>query len=104
MPLVCQITGAKITSGSKIHRSGKAKKEGGIGKHVTKVVKRKIRPNILRAKRVWVPELNQWVKVTLTANALKTINKNGAFQVLNEAGLLKGLKREIKKTQVAKAA
>lgn len=90
----CQITGAHITSGSKIHRSGKAKKEGGIGKHITKVVKRKIRPNLRRAKRIWVPELNRWVKVTLTARALKTINKNGAFKVLSEAGLLKNLKPE----------
>jgi large subunit ribosomal protein L28 len=48
MPRACQITGARITSGSKIHRSGKAKKEGGIGKHITKVVKRKIRPNLRR--------------------------------------------------------
>lgn len=104
MPRVCQITGAHITSGSRIHRSGKAKKEGGIGKHITKVVKRKIRPNLRRGKRIWVPELNRWVKVTLTANALKTINKNGAFKVLNEAGLLKGLKREAPKKQEAKAA
>lgn len=88
MPNICQVTGAHITSGCRIHRSGKAKKEGGIGKHITKVVKRKIYPN-LHTKRVWVPELNRWVKVTLTGNALKTINKNGAFKVLSEAGLLK---------------
>ena len=91
MARVCQITGVKVTSGSRIHRSGKAKKKGGIGRHVTKVVKRKIYPN-LHVKRIWVPELNRWVKVKLTANALKTINKNGAFKVLGEAGLLKGLK------------
>jgi large subunit ribosomal protein L28 len=104
MPRVCQITGAHITSGSKIHRSGKAKKEGGIGKHITKTVKRKIRPNLRRGKRIWVPELNQWVTVTLSARALKTINKNGAFAVLKEAGLLKGLKPEPAKKQEAKAA
>ena len=103
MPKSCEVTGATVSTGHKIHRSGKAKKEGGIGKHITKVVKRKIRPNLLRSKRIWVPELNRWVRVTLTANALKTVNKNGAFKVLNEAGLLKGLKRETKK-QVAKAA
>ena len=104
MPRACQITGARITSGTRIHRSGKAKKEGGIGKHITKVVKRKIRPNLRRGKRIWVPELNRWVTVTLSARALKTINKNGAYQVLNEAGLLKGLKPLQEKKQEAKAA
>ncbi|MEZ5304259.1 MAG: hypothetical protein R3F11_27000 [Verrucomicrobiales bacterium] len=32
--------------------------KGGIGAHVTKVVKRTVTPN-LRVKRVWVPELGQ---------------------------------------------
>ena len=104
MPRACQITGAHITTGTRIHRSGKAKKEGGIGKHITKVVKRKIRPNLRRAKRIWVPELNRWVTVTLSARALKTINKNGAFKVLSDAGLLKGLKSLTVKKQEAKAA
>ena len=104
MSTICQITGARISSGTRIHRSGKAKKEGGIGKHITKVVKRKIRPNLRRAKRIWVPELNRWVKVTLSARALKTINKNGAFKVLGDAGLLKGLKPLTEKKQEAKAA
>ncbi len=87
MSRVCQITGAKVTTGHKIHRSGKAKKEGGIGKHITKRVKRKIHPN-LRDKRIFVPELGKWVEVRLTARALKTVNKNGAYKVLKEAGLI----------------
>jgi large subunit ribosomal protein L28 len=68
------------------------------------VVKRKIRPNLRRGKRIWVPELNRWVTVTLSARALKTINKNGAYKVLNDAGLLKGLKPLQEKKQEAKAA
>jgi len=87
MARVCQITGARVTTGHKIHRSGKAKKEGGIGKHITKRVKRKIYPN-LRDKRIFVPELGRWVRVKLTARALKTVNKVGAFKVLTEAGLI----------------
>lgn len=87
MSRTCQITGAKVTSGHKIHRSGKAKKEGGIGKHITKRVKRKIHPN-LRDKRIFVPELGKFVEVRLTARALKTVNKLGAFKVLKEAGLI----------------
>jgi len=87
MARVCQITGARVTTGHKIHRSGKAKKEGGIGKHITKRVKRKIYPN-LRDKRIFVPELGRWVRVKLTARALKTVHKVGAFKVLTEAGLI----------------
>ena len=83
----CQITGTKVTTGHHIHRSGKAKKEGGIGKHITKRVKRKIYPN-LQDKRIWVPELSKWVKVRLSCRALKTIEKNGAFAVLKTAGLI----------------
>jgi large subunit ribosomal protein L28 len=65
MAKVCQITGVGVTRGHHIHRSGKAKKEGGIGKHITKRVKRVIFPN-LRTKRIWVPELAKFVTVKLT--------------------------------------
>jgi large subunit ribosomal protein L28 len=87
MAKVCQITGVGVTRGHHIHRSGKAKKEGGIGKHITKRVKRVIVPN-LRTKRIWVPELAKYVTVKLSARALKTVNKNGAFKVLKGAGLI----------------
>lgn len=87
MAKVCQITGVGVTRGHHIHRSGKAKKEGGIGKHITKRVKRVIYPN-LRQKRIWVPELGKFVTVKLTARALKTVNKNGAFKTLKTAGLI----------------
>ena len=87
MAKVCQVSGVGVTRGHHIHRSGKAKKEGGIGKHITKRVKRVIFPN-LRTKRIWVPELAKFVTVKLSARALKTVNKNGAFKVLKEAGLI----------------
>lgn len=87
MAKVCQITGVGVTRGHHIHRSGKAKKEGGIGKHITKRVKRVIYPN-LRTKRIFIPELNKWVTVKLTARALKTLDKNGAYKTLKGAGLI----------------
>jgi large subunit ribosomal protein L28 len=87
MAKVCQITGVGVTRGHHIHRSGKAKKEGGIGRHITKRVKRVILPN-LRKKRIWVPELGKFIDVKLTARALKTVNKNGAFKTLTAAGLI----------------
>ena len=87
MSRVCKITGAKVVSGNKIHRSGRAKKKGGIGRNVTGTVKRQFKPN-LRQKRVWVPELGKFVRVRVSARGLKTIDKNGAFKTLKEAGLL----------------
>ena len=87
MSRVCSIRGSKVRVGGKIHRSGLAKKKGGIGRHVTKVVKRKVSPN-LQNKRIWVPELKRFVKVKLTARALKTINKNGAYATLKKAGVI----------------
>ena len=87
MARVCSITGARPRRGGKIHRSGLAKKQGGVGRHVTKAVKRTFSPN-LRVKRVWVPELNRFVRVKVTARALKTIDKNGAYVTLKKAGLI----------------
>jgi len=87
MSRVCSITKAKPTQGSVIHRRGLAKKKGGIGQHVTKVVARTFFPN-LQNKRIWVPEENKFVTVKLSARALKTVTKNGAYATLKKAGLL----------------
>jgi large subunit ribosomal protein L28 len=87
MSRVCQITGAKVSTGRRIHRSGRAKKKGGIGRHVTETVKRQFKPN-LRDKRVWVPELGKYVRVRVSARGLKTMDKNGAYKTLKEAGLV----------------
>lgn len=87
MARVCSIRGSRVRSGGIINRSGLAKKKGGIGRHVTKVVKRKVSPNI-QSKRIYVPELDKWIRVTLSCRALKTINKNGAYATLKKAGLI----------------
>ncbi|QQY08725.1 MAG: 50S ribosomal protein L28 [Candidatus Xiphinematobacter sp.] len=84
----CSVTGAKSTHGTRIHRRGLAKKRGGIGMHVTAVTPREFFPN-LRCRRVWVPQLGKFVRVKrMTANALKTVAKNGAFKALQSAGIL----------------
>ena len=83
----CSITGAKAAKGHIIHRRGMAKKKGGVGRHVTANTPRLFLPN-LQTKRIWVAELNRFVTVKLTARALKTITKNGAFQTLKKAGLV----------------
>jgi large subunit ribosomal protein L28 len=83
----CSITGAKPSKGHIIHRRGMAKKKGGVGQHVTANTPRLFIPN-LKTKRIWVPEIARFVTVKLSARALKTITKNGAFQTLKKAGLV----------------
>jgi large subunit ribosomal protein L28 len=87
MSRVCSIRGSRVRVGRRIHRSGLAKKKGGIGRHVTKTVKRTVSPN-LHTKKVFVPELGRSVKVKASCKAFKTINKNGAFAVLKKAGII----------------
>ncbi|MBV8587399.1 MAG: 50S ribosomal protein L28 [Verrucomicrobia bacterium] len=87
MSRVCQISGAKPTKGHVIHRRGMAKKKGGVGQHVTANTPRLFLPN-LKIRRIWVPELNRFVTVQLSARSLKTIAKNGAFATLKKAGLV----------------
>ena len=87
MSRICDITQAKPVKGSIIHRRGLAKKKGGIGQHVTKVVTRTFEPN-LKKKRIWVAELKRFISVKLTARALKTMTKNGAYPTLKKAGLV----------------
>jgi large subunit ribosomal protein L28 len=84
MSRICDITGSKAMRGSVIHRRGLAKKKGGVGRHVTKMVPRTFAPN-LRYQRIWVPELKKFVRVRVTARGLKTINKHGAYKALKEA-------------------
>lgn len=87
MSKVCSIRGSKVRVGKRIHRSGLAKKKGGIGRHVTKTVKRLVSPN-LQTKRIFVPELDRYIRVKLSCKAIKTINKNGAYVTLKKAGII----------------
>jgi len=87
MSKICTITGVGVTRGSIIHRRGMAKKKGGVGRHVTKNVPRTFTPN-LKTKRLWVPELDCFVVIKLSARALKTCAKNGTYATLRKAGLV----------------
>jgi len=42
----------------------------------------------LQKKRIFVPELNKTYTLTISTQAIKTINKNGAYATLKKAGLL----------------
>ncbi len=50
MARFCELTGKGPMKGSIIWRSGKAKKQGGIGTHVTAITKRRFLPNLQRVK------------------------------------------------------
>lgn len=42
----------------------------------------------LQKKKVYIPELKKSMILTLSARAIKTIQKNGAFATLKKAGLI----------------
>lgn len=49
--------------------------------------KRRRQPNMI-TKKIYIPELEKSVKVTLSTKGLKTVEKNGAYKTLKEAGLI----------------
>ncbi len=42
----------------------------------------------LQKKKIFVPELNTSITLTLSTKAIKTIQKNGAYATLKKAGLI----------------
>jgi large subunit ribosomal protein L28 len=42
----------------------------------------------LQKKRIFVPELNRTITLTLSTQGIKTINKKGAYVALKEAGVI----------------
>ena len=68
MAKICEVTGKAPMKGSIIWRSGKAKKSGGIGTHITAITKRRFFPNLQRVKALINGEVRY---VRVTANALK---------------------------------
>lgn len=66
MARICELTGKRPAKGSIIWRSGKAKKKGGIGTHVTAITKRRFMPNLQRVKAVIDGEV-RYVRVAASA-------------------------------------
>ena len=44
-------------------------------------------PN-MQKKRIFVPELNRTVSVTLSTQGIRTVTKNGAYKTLKAAGII----------------
>jgi large subunit ribosomal protein L28 len=89
MARICELTGTGPRKGSHIWRSGKAKKKGGIGMHVTAITKRRFFPNLQRVKAVINGEVRY---IRVTANAIK------------KGLVVKAPKRKWQKSEAPKAA
>jgi large subunit ribosomal protein L28 len=68
MSRICELTGVGPRKGSHIWRSGKAKKKGGIGTHITAITKRRFLPNLQRVKALIDGEVRY---IRVTAKAIK---------------------------------
>jgi large subunit ribosomal protein L28 len=89
MARICELTGKGPMKGSIIWRSGKSKKSGGIGTHITAITKRRFMPNLQRVKAVVDGEVRY---IRVSANAIK------------KGLIVKAPKRTWKKEQVAAKA
>jgi len=68
MARVCQVT-------------GKAPMEGNNVSHANNKTKRRFLPN-LQSRRFWVESENRWIRLRVTTNAIRTIDKLGIDAVL----------------------
>ncbi len=84
MSKICQITGKKAMVGNNVS-------------HSKRRTKRKFNVNLFTKKFFWV-EQQAWILLTISANGLRTINKNGLDAAIKEAAK-KGYLTEIKYLQ-----
>jgi large subunit ribosomal protein L28 len=68
MARVCQVT-------------GKAPRTGNNVSHANNKTKRRFLPN-LQSRRFWVESENRWIRLRVSTQALRTIDKNGIEAVL----------------------
>ena len=66
MGRICELTGKGPRKGSIIWRSGKAKRLGGIGTHITAITKRRYFPNLQRVKAIINGEV-RYIRVATSA-------------------------------------
>ena len=70
MARVCQVTGKRPMSGNKVS-------------HANNKTKRRFLPN-LHTHRFWVPSQNSYIKLRVSAKAIRIIDKKGIETVLAE--------------------
>ena len=67
MARICELTGKRPMKGNIIWRSGKSKKSGGIGTHVTAITKRRFFVNLQRVKAIMPNGEVRYVRVSAAA-------------------------------------
>ncbi len=77
----CAITGKSTQVGGRYSNRTRATQFNPTGK-----VRKQVN---LQKKRIFVPELNKSVTITVSTQGLRTIAKNGAYKTLKKAGLIK---------------
>jgi large subunit ribosomal protein L28 len=80
MAKACAITGKSSQVGGGYSNRVRATQFNPVGK--------RRRYANLQKKRVFIPELNKTMVLTLSTKAIKTINKKGPFKALKDAGLI----------------
>ncbi len=66
--------------------SGKGPQFGNNVSHSHKKTRKKWSANIVK-KRIYVPEEDRWVRIKVSAQMLRTIQKNGLLTTLRDHGL-----------------
>jgi large subunit ribosomal protein L28 len=74
MSRVCQITGKKPLVGNRVS-------------HSNRKTKRRLEVN-LRNKRFWFEEENRWIRLRLSARAMRLIDKVGLAEVVRQLRVL----------------
>ena len=64
--------------------TGKGPMSGNHVSHANNKVRRRFEVN-LQKKRFYLPDQDRWITLRVSAQTIKTINKNGIQQVLKEA-------------------
>ncbi|MEF9519946.1 50S ribosomal protein L28 [Chlamydia crocodili] len=80
----CPLTGKRPRRGNSCTIRGIAKKKKGIGLKVTGKTPRRFFPNMV-TKRLWSTEENKFLKLKISASALRLIDKLGLEKVIARA-------------------
>jgi len=80
MAKTCPVTGKSSKIANRLSNRIRATQFNPCGK-----VRRKAN---IQKKRIYVPELGKIISLELSAKAIKTINKKGAYKTLHEAGVI----------------
>ncbi len=70
----CDLTGVGPVSGNNVS-------------HANNRTKRRFMPNI-QSKRIWIAEEKRYIRLNITARALRTLDKKGLYGMLRDLGIM----------------